>query len=125
MIKLILQSNLLLLINSMSASSLINVLQLSGIASTAVVGFKYGNKAKTFCLTRFPRVKNIYDNYFPSVYLKNSKVNEETMFNMIGCLTGVGIGYYAWPVAIPVGVVVLSNEYSDEIDKTKNYFKKK
>ncbi len=108
----------------MAASSIIGALKLSGMASGAFIGSKYGNTVKVYVFNKFPAFKSSFENHFPAKSFKKTKFTEESMFNMIGSFGGIAIGYYAWPLAIPVTIVYLSKEYSSEIDKVKKYIKK-
>lgn len=107
----------------MAASTIIGALQLTGMASAGFLGSKYGNKMKLACFNTFPSIKSSYESRMPK--FKNKHLSEENMFNMIGCLGGIAVGYYVWPVTIPVTIVYLSQEYSQEIDRAKKYFKPK
>lgn len=104
------------------AENLICCLKIAGMVSGGYVGYCYGSKVKQWSCKRFPLLKKYNDTYIVDSF-KDSQLSEDTTFNMIGSLTGVLGGFYAWPVAIPMMVYRVSEDYPEEIEKIKKFIK--
>ena len=97
-------------------------LKLVGMASGGYIGYRYGDRMKNWCCSTFPRV-DYYSKEYIDPHFKKSQVSEETVFNLIGCLSGVLSGFYAWPVSIPVAIYRVVEDYPEEMKKIKELIK--
>lgn len=79
-------------------------LQTVGALSSAVAGYTQG-----------PIVQQYLNNSIISKYLKLSDLNPNNIFNeslvcnLTGTSIGLLIGYYAWPIALPISLAVIEN----------------
>ena len=112
------------------ATSIINSLHLLGLTSGGYIGYKYGNKTKEYTLKTFPIINRYYSEYIKTCNFKH--ISEPVMCNVFGSFVGIGLGYWAWQIAIPVTIYNLSNDYYEYTAEGKNvkqksifdYFKK-
>lgn len=103
------------------ATNLICGLRLAGMISGSYLGYRYGDKIKTWCCG-FPSVGHYHKEYIYK-HFKKSQIPENTMFNLIGCFSGILGGFYAWPLSIPMMFYQVAEDNPDEFKKLKNFFK--
>lgn len=106
------------------ATSIISGLELIGMVSGGYIGFKYGNFLKEECCKKFPTI-DYYRKEYISPRFKNSKISENTMFNMFGTFLGIFGGYKLWFFSIPIMGGKTINDNPEEYDKIKKFLSKK
>lgn len=106
----------------MVATTILTGLKLTGMISGSYVGYRYGDCIKKWCCERSQRINDYHKEY---VYyrFKKSQIRENTIFNMIGCFTGILGGYYIWPIFIPIMIYQIAEDYPDEFKKIKKFIK--
>lgn len=104
------------------AVNILNVLKITGMISGGYIGYRYGDKMKNWCCNNIPTIRHYHSRYIPQ-HFKKSQISELTMFNLIGGFSGVLVGFYLWPIAVPVTLYNLAEDYPDEIKKIKKYIK--
>ena len=100
------------------ANNIINYLRLSGIVSGGYMGFVYGNRVKDWVCDNSQTMKYYHNQYVLNQFNK-SHMSEETLFNLIGCFSGIICGHKFWPIVVPIALYRLSDEYPDEIENIK------
>ena len=104
------------------ASNIMCGLKIAGMISGGYIGYRYGDKMKNWCCDNIPTFKRYHSQYIPH-HFKKSQISESTMFNLVGGFSGVLGGFYLWPVAIPVVMYHVAEDYPDEIKKIRKFIK--
>lgn len=104
------------------ASNILCGLKLIGMASGGYIGYMYGDRVKKWCCDNSSTAKQYHETYI-SKHFKKSQIPEKTMFDLVGCLSGVLGGFYIWPVSIPVMIFRIAEDYPNEIKKFKKFIK--
>lgn len=104
------------------AMNIISGLKIAGMISGGYTGYQYGDDLKKWVCCSFPSIKR-YHNEYVSVKFKKSQIRENTLFNLIGCFSGILGGFYIWPVSIPIMIYQMAEDYPDEIKKLKKFIK--
>jgi len=97
-------------------------LEIAGMVSGGYIGYRYGDRMKTYCCNKAPLIEKFRKDYVNDRF-KNSQVSESGMFNMVGSLTGVYLGSKFWFISIPIIAYHVAEEYPEEYKKLKNYRK--
>lgn len=113
------------------AALIVNNLRLTGIVAGGYIGWKYGNRVKNVVCEWSPTINYYHDKYIKSYFnekpsdkstsgwfpsKKESFIGESHTFNMIGCMSGIAFGYYAWPIVVPVAVHRIVNDNHETIN---------
>lgn len=104
------------------ASNIMCMLRIAGMISGGYIGYRYGDQMKNWCCNNIPTFKHYHNQYIPH-HFKKSQISEPTMFNLVGGFSGILGGYYGWPIAVPILIYHIAEDYPDEIKKIKKFIK--
>ena len=86
------------------------ILQLSSIIGMSYVGWRSKDYIKSLLNT--PYIKP-YKNKL--AFNPKHTINENNFCGLIGSLSGMFIGRIAWPIALPISLLVIEKDYGSDI----------
>jgi hypothetical protein len=104
------------------ASNILCGFKIIGMTSGGYIGYKYGNEFKKWCYKNSTFINRYYNLYLSGKF-RGSQIPESMLFNLIGCLSGVLIGFYIWPVSIPVSISSIADDYPEEFKKIRKFIR--
>ena len=91
------------------SSTIISVFQVSGMGCGAIVGYAMADQAMQACMNS-PLKRHYVSTIKPHVV--KSRISERIFFGSISGLSMCMVGYWAFPLTIPIGVIMIKNYIS-------------